>query len=77
MQYPVYCPRSTTEYILPYLNFQVHLPGEVTLEEGPFSSYLFYNGLVHQFGPHPPTQPIVDHLTLRLPQHPTSNGSFR
>ena len=43
--------------------------------KGPFlNHHLLFSGLVHSFGPHPPTQPLMDHLTLRLPLHPVLHG---
>ena len=49
------------------------LVARVLYGKGPFNSPLSLKGLVHSFGPHPPTQPLMDHLTLKLKLGPAPN----
>ena len=44
--------------------------------KAPFHSPQLLHGLVHWIGSHPPIQPLVDHLILRLPLDPAIYGQF-
>ena len=39
--------------------------------KGPFNSQILICNLMDLIGPHPPTHPLMDHLTLRFPLNPT------
>ena len=58
--------------LLTALHFASHITVTNKGRKSPFNSWT----PLFKFGIHPPTQPSMDHLTLKLPLDPAFNGPF-